>query len=218
MIKEGYIANWHKYPKDEIKIRVARPSILAPSRQLLEDYKHGKLTWEEYEKRFLEEILNNPKALLKLREIAEISKTQDVRLMCYEKTYPCHRFLLMDIVLALQGKVSPFHVWLRKQIELRIDTEKELIREQRRRQVSLSNELSTSMTPSEMSILSNEGCHNCIHEWVDGCSLYGVHLPSDDAECLICVRNKFAKLPIRDNYTQNLEEVLCRRKNCSRRL
>ena len=214
MIKEGYIANWHKYPKNEIKIRVARPSILAPSKKLWNDYKQGKITWYVFENCFLEEILNNPKALLKLREIAEISKTQDVRLMCYEKSYPCHRFLLMDIIEALQGKVSPFHVWLRKQIELRIDTEKELIREQRERnsRVPLSDELSTSMTPSEMSILSNDECHGCIHEWADACSIYGVHLPSDDVECLICVRNKLARLPIRDNYKSSLEEVLCQKK------
>lgn len=102
MIKEGYIAKWKKYPKNEIKIRVARPSILAPSKKLLKDYKEGKINWQEYSKRYYEEIFGNPKAIEKIKEIAKISLNKDVRLICYEKEYPCHRFLLMEIILFFQ--------------------------------------------------------------------------------------------------------------------
>ena len=98
MLKEGYIAKWREYPKDEIKIRVARPSVLAPSKQLLEDWKEGKISWEEYEERFRKEILSNPKALKKLREIKELAKKKDVRLICYEKNPPCHRFILIEMI------------------------------------------------------------------------------------------------------------------------
>jgi hypothetical protein len=42
MLKEGYIGKWKKYPKDEVKVRVARPSVLAPSKELLKDWKEGK--------------------------------------------------------------------------------------------------------------------------------------------------------------------------------
>lgn len=97
-LKEGYIANWKNYPKNEIKIRVARPSILAPSNELLEDWKKGKITWEEYEKRLKEEIYSNPKAVERLKEIKKLVETKDVRLICYEKKPPCHRFTLITMI------------------------------------------------------------------------------------------------------------------------
>jgi len=43
MLKEGYIGRWKKYPKNEVKVRVARPSVLAPSKELLKDFKEGKV-------------------------------------------------------------------------------------------------------------------------------------------------------------------------------
>ena len=101
MLKEGYIGNWRKYPKDEVKVRVARPSVLAPSKELLKDWKEGMIDWTEYERRFREEILGNPKAVAKLSEIKKLAKTKDVRLICYEKSPPCHRFILIDLVNTL---------------------------------------------------------------------------------------------------------------------
>jgi len=97
VLKEGYIGNWKNYPVDEIKVRVARPSILGPSKGLLEDVKDRKIGWVEYERRFRAEILANPKALEKLREIKKLAEQKDVRLICYEKNPPCHRFILMDL-------------------------------------------------------------------------------------------------------------------------
>ena len=98
MLKEGYIARWKKYPKDEVKVRVARPSVLAPSKELLKDWKEGKIDWAEYERRFRKEILGNPKALAKLKEIKKLAEEKDVRLLCYEKNPPCHRFILIDLI------------------------------------------------------------------------------------------------------------------------
>lgn len=101
-LKEGYIAKWKEYPRDEIKIRVARPSVLAPSEELLRDWKEGRITWEEYERRFREEILSNPKAVEKLKEIKRLlDEGKDVRLMCYEKNPPCHRFILIELINSL---------------------------------------------------------------------------------------------------------------------
>lgn len=98
MLKESYIANWKNLPHDAIKIRVARPSILAPSKNLLWLYKHGNINWKEYESCFRREILANPEAYNKLREIAKLSEEKDVYLICYEKKYPCHRFILLEMV------------------------------------------------------------------------------------------------------------------------
>lgn len=97
-MKEGYIAKWKEYPKDEVKIRVARPSVLAPSKELLRDWKEGKIDWGGYEKRFRKEILDNPRAMAKLREIKKLAEERDVRLICYEKNPPCHRFILIDLI------------------------------------------------------------------------------------------------------------------------
>ena len=98
MILEGYIANWKNYPKDEVKVRVARPSVLSPSVELLKDWKDGKITWNQYEKRFRSEICSNEKAMEKLREIKRTSMKNNVRLICYEKKPPCHRFILMKMI------------------------------------------------------------------------------------------------------------------------
>jgi len=97
MLKEGYIGKWKKYPKDEVKIRVARPSVLAPSEELLKNWKEGKIGWAEYERRFRKEILSKPEAVEKLREIKKLAEEKDVRLICYEKNLPCHRFILLDL-------------------------------------------------------------------------------------------------------------------------
>jgi len=104
MLLEGYIAKWREYPESEVKIRVAYPSVLAPSKQLLKAWKEGKITWEEYEHRFREEILSNPVAVRKLKEIAELSEKRNVRLICYEKNPPCHRFILIKLINELKTK------------------------------------------------------------------------------------------------------------------
>lgn len=102
MLLEGYIARWRKYPEDEVKVRVARPSVLSPSKALLMDYKEGRIDWEGYERRFREEIQSRPAALKKLRTIKTMSETEDVRLICYEKNPPCHRFILIEMINELE--------------------------------------------------------------------------------------------------------------------
>lgn len=87
MILEGYIANWKKYPKDEVKVRVARPSVLSPSVELLKDWKDKKINWKEYEKRFRMEMFLKEEAMKKLKLIKYISMKRDVRLICYEKNH-----------------------------------------------------------------------------------------------------------------------------------
>ena len=87
-----------KYPDDEVKVRVARPSVLSPSKELLSDYKKGLIDWNGYDKIFRAEILANGKAMKKLKEIAKLSQEKDVRLICYEKNPPCHRFILINLI------------------------------------------------------------------------------------------------------------------------
>jgi uncharacterized protein YeaO (DUF488 family) len=101
MIKESYISMWNKLPSDAIKVRVARPSVLSPSKGLLYDYKEGRINWQEFENRFRKEIIHNPKAIAELTRLKELSQEKDVYLICYEKNYPCHRFILMDLIKEL---------------------------------------------------------------------------------------------------------------------
>jgi len=119
MLKESYIANWRKLPKDVIKIRVARPHILSPSQKLLSDYKNcekrylkigstkkfaRERAWNltNYKVRYETEIMSNPKSVKELYRIYDLAKEKDVYLMCYEKDFPCHRFILLDIINNLQ--------------------------------------------------------------------------------------------------------------------
>ncbi len=92
---------WNKLPPDAVKVRVARPSVLAPSLELFHDYKEGRITWEAFETRFRNEIASNPKAVEELKRLKELSQKQDVYLICYEKSYPCHRFILIDLMKEL---------------------------------------------------------------------------------------------------------------------
>ena len=88
----------NKLPADVIKIRVARPSVLSASKELFSDYKTKQITWQQFEKRFRKEILKNPRAVAELKRLKELAQTKDVHLICYEKNYPCHRFILMDLI------------------------------------------------------------------------------------------------------------------------
>ncbi len=102
MIKESYISMWNKLPNDAIKVRVARPSILSASNELFNNYKQGCISWKEFESRFRKEIMSNPKAIAELKRLRELSLEKDVYLICYEKEYPCHRFILIDLIKELE--------------------------------------------------------------------------------------------------------------------
>jgi len=98
-IKEGYLAKLKTYPQDEIKIVVTRTakSVLSPSWNLINDYKTGRINWEEYTERFIQ-AMNNPTCQTELQRIKELARDRTVRLICYEKQYPCHRFILLKLL------------------------------------------------------------------------------------------------------------------------
>lgn len=98
MLRETYLANLKNLPPNTVRVRVARPSLLSPSIELLKDWKDGRIKWTEYIVRFRKEILNNVKAVDKLREIRELAQYKEVYLFCYEKNPPCHRFILVNLI------------------------------------------------------------------------------------------------------------------------
>lgn len=100
MIKDSYLANVRNLPKDAIIMVVTRSNghVLSPSRKLLGDYKSGKIDWNMYVERFYKEM-DNEICISEMRKIKDMSKDNDVFLVCYEKDrYRCHRSLLVDII------------------------------------------------------------------------------------------------------------------------
>lgn len=109
-IKEGYFGNFKNYPENEVPIVVSRyyPRFLgkglrfqpelAPSKKLLADWNTGNLPWEDYEKRFREEMKNET-AKQAIDDLAWASQYDTYRLLCYEKPPKnCHRFILIDLI------------------------------------------------------------------------------------------------------------------------
>jgi uncharacterized protein YeaO (DUF488 family) len=115
MLKETYVAKLKTLPKDVIKIAVGYPSIFSPSETLLKEFnqiksklmKKGmveqdarKQAWQQtnFEDRYRKEIESKPDVINKLKEIKELAEKKDVFLYCYCGKYPCHRFILMDMI------------------------------------------------------------------------------------------------------------------------
>ena len=74
-------------------------SLLSPSRMLLNIYKNGFISWEKYKELLVKELLENPRAVQKMREIKKEALTKDVYLVCYEKdASQCHRSIVKDLI------------------------------------------------------------------------------------------------------------------------
>jgi uncharacterized protein YeaO (DUF488 family) len=70
--------------------------LLAPSPKLIGDYYKTNLPWEEFEKRYLDEIRTYPKNIF-LKSLAKIALETDVTILCIEDTSEyCHRRLLAE--------------------------------------------------------------------------------------------------------------------------
>lgn len=56
----------------------------------------------EFERRFVEQIMSDPAALIELKKLKERARNEDVYFICYEKPpKKCHRFLLLEIAQPL---------------------------------------------------------------------------------------------------------------------
>ncbi len=72
---------------------------VSPSRELLREFKHEGLAWDEYVPRFLEEM-SAPEARSEISRLANLASSETITLMCIcpdEKR--CHRSLLRDLIL-----------------------------------------------------------------------------------------------------------------------
>ena len=75
----------------------------APSRELLREFKHEGLTWEQYVPRYLEEMRAEA-AIDDIKRLAAIAKSGSMTLMCIcEDENRCHRSLLRDLIIKAAG-------------------------------------------------------------------------------------------------------------------
>lgn len=73
---------------------------LSPPTELLDAYKYGGLEWEAFCTRFKKEVIKKHKKLCVF--LAELARTQDVTLLCWEETPDkCHRKLVLEECLRL---------------------------------------------------------------------------------------------------------------------
>jgi uncharacterized protein YeaO (DUF488 family) len=85
------------WPRGVRKERVsAWEKELGPSRALLDDFNHDRLSWEEYERRYLAEMAAKPDLLARWRERA---RGEVITLLCACKDAErCHRTLLKRLL------------------------------------------------------------------------------------------------------------------------
>lgn len=120
MIETGYFAQIKNYPETDWLIcislkypwfvkkeKMSHMPSLAPSQELLDDWKSGSITWNEYEDRYKHKILETVSAHRNIMWIGlKDAQGETVRLMCWEKNPPCHRFILKDLIHLNGGKTE----------------------------------------------------------------------------------------------------------------
>ena len=75
----------------------------APSRELLREFKHEGLSWENYVPRYLDEMRGDD-ARSVIERLATIAKSGSMTLMCIcEDENRCHRSLLRDLIIKAAG-------------------------------------------------------------------------------------------------------------------
>jgi uncharacterized protein YeaO (DUF488 family) len=106
MIRETYLAVKKRVvPPEDVVLDISRfrkknenISPLAPSRELLYDWNQDRMTWKDYVERYYQELRENREAASLIQEIADQASQKDVWLVCLERGYPCHRFLVKQII------------------------------------------------------------------------------------------------------------------------
>ncbi len=70
---------------------------LAPSKELLRDWKNKRISWEEYTMRYHEEMRDQQEAI---RDLANRARRSTITLLCFEHEEDpcCHRYLLKRLV------------------------------------------------------------------------------------------------------------------------
>ena len=72
---------------------------LAPSKDLINEYKSNKITWDQLVIDFKLELQENKDAISIMNDLKNKIKSENVTLLCFEKNgVPCHRHILKQII------------------------------------------------------------------------------------------------------------------------
>jgi uncharacterized protein YeaO (DUF488 family) len=72
---------------------------LSPNRELLFDYKEGKIDWNTFQRFFVAQMKDDVASVDAVLALNHWGRSHDITLLCYEKSgIPCHRHLVRDIV------------------------------------------------------------------------------------------------------------------------
>ncbi|MDQ4074204.1 MAG: DUF488 domain-containing protein [Thermoproteota archaeon] len=73
--------------------------VVAPSKLLNDKFEQGELSWEEFERNYIQEMAS-PAAQSKIDWIRHYSKNHDVVLLCFEQENEpcCHRHILKKLI------------------------------------------------------------------------------------------------------------------------
>lgn len=79
---------------------------LAPSKQLLKEYKTEKKTWEEFTESFQSE-LKTQESIDAIKDLKTKSRSNNITLLCYEKDgESCHRYLLKKLIENTKSEIK----------------------------------------------------------------------------------------------------------------
>jgi uncharacterized protein YeaO (DUF488 family) len=83
-------------PKSAVDEYVRR---LGPSRELLQGFKRGEISWDTYKDRYLQEM-RKEEAKREIQRLANLAQRETVTILCVCKDESkCHRTLLRDLIL-----------------------------------------------------------------------------------------------------------------------
>ena len=102
---DGYrVLSTRYWPRGIPKSRVDEYTTkTAPSRELLREFKHEGLSWEDYVPRYLDEMRSEA-AISVIQRLAAMAKSGSMTLMCIcEDENRCHRSLLRDLIVEAAG-------------------------------------------------------------------------------------------------------------------
>ncbi|TMI12390.1 DUF488 family protein [Candidatus Bathyarchaeota archaeon] len=88
------------YPRGVERTRFDEWAIsLAPSQELLFSYRNGNKNWSSFKRSFLIELRDNVESIEAIHVLNEVSRKQNVTLLCYEQSgVACHRHIVRDVV------------------------------------------------------------------------------------------------------------------------
>ena len=106
MIRDTYYSIKNRViPQGDVVLDISRfrkkkadISPLAPSQKLLDDWNQDRIVWKEYVERYFQELRENDAVHSLIQHIADLAAREDVWLVCMEKQYPCHRFLVKQVI------------------------------------------------------------------------------------------------------------------------